>query len=674
MSLFAPIQVGNSNRIPSMLNKSTDVYVLKNPKGNTKTLQRTFSGPILSYAAKNSKPMTVAQDFRKNKGKLYSRPSPYTHYGFGPKQPFVVKKPGKGRGRFDDVVRIAKFSVTGKGLLFYLKQFLIQRQAIYDETKIYNPLGPIMSAAKGVIPFLAIPSPKRHIDTGGGLLGGLLSAIGIPPKDKPIKGTSEAKNANSLPKQETTAGYKGLLRASTGARARSSAMVKFGQGGKKKGGFFASLKSSISGFLGLGKPNQFKDLLTTGGGLVYRADQDFFWYYATNFAYGRKYENTSKYYGVDKMKDFVPRLYLPPDTNLNKGSDKLLTLPYLMHNKDGKYDLNQIDADSYIVKKLKLVEIKKSRKINPPFRMWIEGKFPLDHTFNFSHRPPTKFSDASPLKPEPISKSKDLNKHTVELLKKGNITLSPSKVYLNYTQLGKNTYFPENDNKKSAAIKTMAGSGEADKINLYGAEESIGGLSSFIHDAIVFNFFDVVNSRYITFRAILTAISDNDTAEWEDVKFIGRPDPVYNYKGYSRTLNFSFVVNINSIRELLPTWTRINYLKGFTKPSKYVDDKYMVPPMIKIKIGDIYNNTPTIINSINMNIPDDAPWETIPFKSGEFNYGNGLIKIEDQNMAQYPTRVEISINASVIETNSSPSIGKAYFGTDKENFDITTEV
>ena len=88
-------------------------------------------------------------------------------------------------------------------------------------------------------------------------------------------------------------------------------------------------------------------------------------------------------------------------------------------------------------------------------------------------------------------------------------------------------------------------------------------------DLIAFFFYDVVNNKYIPFRATVKGISEGNTAFWDELRFIGRADQLYSYNGFSRTLSFTFNVVISSVIELLPTWKKINYMASAVKPSNY---------------------------------------------------------------------------------------------------------
>ena len=90
-----------------------------------------------------------------------------------------------------DTVRLAKFQLTGRGIVFNLKQFLLQSKNARKETRIYNPL----SLGSAASPLIQIP---RHVgypsfpDTPSGdgftdLLrdaAGALDSIETPKYDK----------------------------------------------------------------------------------------------------------------------------------------------------------------------------------------------------------------------------------------------------------------------------------------------------------------------------------------------------------------------------------------------------------------------------------------------------------------------------------------------------------
>jgi hypothetical protein len=203
-------------------------------------------------------------------------------------------------------------------------------------------------------------------------------------------------------------------------------------------------------------------------------------------------------------------------------------------------------------------------------------------------------------------------------------------------------------------------------------------------DIIKFYFYDIVNQKYIPFSATVKGIQDSNTAEWETIEYLGRPDKLYYYKGFTREVSFNFTVNAHSVKELMPMWSRINYLTSLTKPANYTEAAaggFMVPPMVQLTLGDFYKNHFVVIKSCNVNIPDDASWETIPENMSSPNdiwsWGsnrayewagkdNLLSPRGDKDsslgrFAQFPRTADISIQMAVMEKDR-PKAGRSAWG------------
>jgi hypothetical protein len=167
----------------------------------------------------------------------------------------------------------------------------------------------------------------------------------------------------------------------------------------------------------------------------------------------------------------------------------------------------------------------------------------------------------------------------------------------------------------------------------------------------------------------MKVMNERYTSDWDNFQYIGNADKVYNYKGFTRSLSFSFSVVCMSIKELQPMWTRINYLLGLSKPAKYFNNQFIVPPLIKITIGDMYVNQPVVITNMGLAIPDNATWETLPADyKGKYNLKNGTL-LTDDSFAQMPMEADITIDCNLLETKK-PQVGEMNnFGWEK----ITTK-
>jgi hypothetical protein len=119
-------------------------------------------------------------------------------------------------------------------------------------------------------------------------------------------------------------------------------------------------------------------------------------------------------------------------------------------------------------------------------------------------------------------------------------------------------------------------------------------------------------------------------------------------------------VYANSLEELVPMWSRVNYLVGLTRPSKYTDNgpvdpsgmmsRFMYPPMVALTMGDLYKDQPAVLTSVGISIPDDSLWETFRGNGDQYNkyigknYYNGQTKSR-----QLPTKVDVNVGMNLME-------------------------
>ena len=135
-------------------------------------------------------------------------------------------------------------------------------------------------------------------------------------------------------------------------------------------------------------------------------------------------------------------------------------------------------------------------------------------------------------------------------------------------------------------------------------EDSAAGA---LPDFIKFKFKDLVNDKFIIFRAILSGISDSITPEWTGTRYIGRPDQVYVYNGAERKVSFSFDIYPKTKQELPVLWEKTNYLVGLCYPS-YTSNR-MIAQFIELTIGDMFVNTPGFLDSLSIDVDDQGTWE-----------------------------------------------------------------
>ena len=113
-----------------------------------------------------------------------------------------------------NVKRYAKFLTTPRGQTFILQQAILQSQNPKKETRIYNPLAPIL--AKGLPQEFTKRKPKRHLDIGDGSLKGVFTGLigkGSPrtKQEGPVRFFNKGNPSQTMDLQVRYGGEKGDL-------------------------------------------------------------------------------------------------------------------------------------------------------------------------------------------------------------------------------------------------------------------------------------------------------------------------------------------------------------------------------------------------------------------------------------------------------------------------------
>ena len=690
--------------------------------------------------------------YTQNSDVIYNKYKLQTDYNngllkFGPKQPFITVTPNTARKgvnglkRFEsralpigsalqDVVRVSKFSVSGNGVIFLTKQLALQGLNSFNETKIYNPLMPIL-ATTSIASFGLISSPTRHIEPN---LGGVLGAIGLGAvsnalglnKPTPPKGTV---GAGALPINAGDGG-KGLIRGSTASQANKNFQSKW-QGNSKKGfsfglsaiGDFFKANTLFGAFSAIKQPlketynvseGSYGTMLGSRGkfdyydvnGKSYRWGTEFFqrWDAGANsgnakelikkngetsapdnekkiFIYNTKVPFTSTYFDV-------PIGYDSKDVDrYRKYGDNVGIIPLRKQNNQSTYT----NSDILSVYKVYLntnVEPYTSTKQSTKFTdknsesvKTVEDnlKKVLTNIKNAGYTIKTK-SDSDLLNPQ-FSNASFIGMDFISQLTKNPYSQEKNISPFNYNNGSYLTGFKFEKRKQlldDDSGKGFSGAQSDDKVNLLNVLSVDEFEKKYTDDSdlIKFYFHDVVNDKYIPFRATITGLNENYNADWTAIEYIGRADKLQSYKGFSRSISFKFNVVANTIKELLTMWQRINYLVGLTKPANYTDggqtgqsnvySKFIIPPLVKFTIGDIYKNQPGVIRTVGLNIPDNCVWETLGekySKENNWSYLNGIIQWNDSQgkYAQFPRECELNLSIDILE-KERPVVGGNNFG------------
>lgn len=637
----------------------------------------------------------------------------------------------------EDIIRIRKFLRSSEGTRFIVKQTLLQGFQKFNETKIYNPLSPIIAVTRPGT--LGLSSrPTRFIEP---TLGGLLGAVGLSAissligggNPTPPAGTATGQPANflnsinpfssrlpgALPINHQDGG-KGLTRGATATEAYKKFTDYWAPRNKGLLGRFLDIGNYIRANTLLGS------LLPVGqpSGTIYKADENSYDLMIKNGVIRDKYTSPGLF---GRIKSFflgsspeIPRfVWVDKDGNQQYGLRQKWS-NYVKVDNGGKskiaYEYSNVDQDGNLLPSQKkevtsfykyngIVQSPSNQKssfgdlgeegsgyytsvtqeqseILANYDKYINnirgtnpsgiGAYPtkLDNRNDPQVQLMDVQSDPFRVSNRPSNSWQRLKNQKTTAGKDG---LSPrsSDSIITDEEFTDSTYIKRFKDIKEQLLSSKDGkkldTSIADPINTSDVINDITNLKD--RDLIRFWFYDIANSKYIPFRATMKVMNERYTSDWDNFQYIGNADKVYNYKGFTRSLSFSFSVVCMSIGELQPMWTRINYLLGLSKPAKYFNNEFIVPPLIKITIGDMYVNQPVVITNMGLAIPDNATWETLPADyKGEYNWENGTLLTND-SFAQMPMEADITIDCNLLEIKK-PQVGEMNnFGWEK----ITTK-
>ena len=638
---------------------------------------------------------------------------------------------GINKDSVNDVVRVSKFLVSSWGVQFLITQTAIQRLAPFDETRLYNPLSSLLASVQPLTIGFGTP-PTRHIEGGlPGLINSVTSVVGINFTNGFQTPASTAGN-KALPTSNTGQG-KGLIRGSDANSGLLSLNQRWGASNKPStgiSGFLSSVGNSFNAFFGkapgqpsgtifradeqgykimslgftnLSQPwfasstNQISLSITKNKstiGIVGAPDSQvsttfikqklislpntFDYIPSVNGITGPNIDNKPTGYPAgNKYGDTVGRQSSANEGNLTN-SDMLVQFGYYIQ-QNNKYPTKLSNPqDASVI------------EMNKQLSYVVQSMNQFSNTYDATSAvlsgllPSGLLTEGNPIGYDALNNTKDLTNQNQgqnsvrEEYKYGSPGVVDKTIPKTIDDIFKNV---------GGTSLRMATTFKSDGINMLGIlpnNQSINdpNISAvykwtdwrpYDDDLIAFYFYDVVNAKFIPFRATVKGISEGNTAFWDELRFIGRADQLYSYNGFSRTLSFTFNVVINSVRELLPSWKKINYLASSVKPSNYTSgqnvnqsfNRFIVPPMFMLTIGDLYKFQPMVITSINVNIPDDASWETLNEKNSRlgWSYLNGMITSPDlgKNYGQLPREAEIAITCNLLEKERA-TVGGSHFG------------
>jgi hypothetical protein len=150
------------------------------------------------------------------------------------------------------------------------------------------------------------------------------------------------------------------------------------------------------------------------------------------------------------------------------------------------------------------------------------------------------------------------------------------------------------------------------------------------------------SNETIHFRSIITGLSETVSPSWSTNKFFGNPFNFYTFDSVERSVSFTLTTYCLNPSELSKMWTKIEFLTDVAypkiSPNPKATNRYITPPIIDFRLGDMYDKKIGFIETLSYSIPDNGTWETVA------------------DGALLPKIVEISIGIKFIETADETDI------------------
>lgn len=122
---------------------------------------------------------------------------------------------------------------------------------------------------------------------------------------------------------------------------------------------------------------------------------------------------------------------------------------------------------------------------------------------------------------------------------------------------------------------------------------------------------NIGQSAALIFRAFLEGqITDNNSAEYNSFKYLGRGETFRTYQGFDRSISFSFKVFVQSRQEMRPLYMKLNQLISQVYPDYSPEYNLMRGNVVRLTIGDYIYRMPGFLENVNVTIDNTStPWE-----------------------------------------------------------------
>jgi len=211
-----------------------------------------------------------------------------------------------------------------------------------------------------------------------------------------------------------------------------------------------------------------------------------------------------------------------------------------------------------------------------------------------------------------LYKSDGKDQGTSQIKVNGESTVVRSKAYKNFDDpVDDKVKYLENQKIKDNQLPNYYKEGLGDSLQMTKPLTEALGVEDEDIIPFIFNFYTPGSETdsFLYFRALLDNLSDNYSATWSGVKYVGRAEEFYNYSGFGRTMSFGFKAAAFSKNELRPLYDKLNFLVGGTAPTYNDEGLFMRGTILKLTIGDYIKEQDGFLSSVSLSWNTDYQWE-----------------------------------------------------------------
>jgi len=155
-------------------------------------------------------------------------------------------------------------------------------------------------------------------------------------------------------------------------------------------------------------------------------------------------------------------------------------------------------------------------------------------------------------------------------------------------------------------------------------------------------------------QAIINSLGESYTPTWASKHFFGRTEQVHTYTFTDRTLDLSFTIFANEMRQLQNVYERVLWLAQQCYPDFDITGRVSEGPLVALRVGDLFQYKAGLIRSLSYD------WM---FAGGKWEMTAGM---------RMPQGVTVTLSYQIIH-NTAPSRNTDFYGGPAGGLNAATE-